>query len=111
MRAALIITHIAPRDSDGPKHEEATADVSLAGAYFETEDGSRYTVHDTVMTSVAIPEHEARHFPFRRLSGRSRIVRITELPQQGPSGPRRHGIALEFSEDVTALTAIPPARS
>ena len=89
-----------------PSQEEVTQNISLAGVYFETDD-SNYTLNDVVMTSVAIPESQTRHFPFTRLAGRSRVVRVSELPPSGSGGRKRVGIALEFGDDVTALTAIP----
>ena len=87
--------------------EEITQNVSLAGVYFETEDGHPYTDNEIVMASVSIPEAHARTFPFTRLAGRGRVVRIDEVPHQEPSQSKRFGIALEFGQDLTALSAIP----
>ena len=87
--------------------EEVTKNVSLAGVYFETEEGHPYTSDEMVMASVSIPEAHTRHFPFTRLAGRGRVVRIEEVPQQATTGRKQFGIALEFSQDLTALSAIP----
>lgn len=87
--------------------EQLTANISLAGVYFESEQLSPWSVNDVVVASVAVPESQRRLFPFTRLSGRCRVVRVHPLPPQQPDRPPRVGIALEFGGDVTALTAIP----
>ena len=89
-----------------PVKDEVTRNISLAGVYFETDEDA-YTLNDVVITSVSIPESRRREFPFTRIAGRGRIVRVNELPPQTVSGRKRLGIALEFAEDVTALTATP----
>ncbi|MBI4341067.1 MAG: PilZ domain-containing protein [Candidatus Omnitrophica bacterium] len=86
--------------------EEATRDISLAGVYFETERES-YAVDDILMTSVVIPDVQTRLFPFSRLAGRSRVVRVDPLPQPSASGRKRFGVALEFGDDFTVLAALP----
>ena len=87
-------------------HEEVTRDLSLAGAYFETEQET-YTVNDLVVPSVMISDVQTRTFPFTRLAGKSRVVRVDTLPQSGASGRKRFGVALEFGDDFTALAALP----
>ena len=94
-------------DRSKPFQEEVTKNISLVGLYFETEHGDQYTMNEMVTASVAVPDQQTRQFPFRRLSGRTRVVRVNELPSGTPSGRRRFGVALEFGDDVTALTAIP----
>lgn len=91
----------------GASIEEITKNVSLAGVYFETGEGHAYTDDEMVMASVSIPEAHVRDFPFTRLAGRGRVVRIKEIPQQESSRSKRFGIALEFGDDLTALSAIP----
>ena len=91
----------------GAFQEEQTKNISLAGAYFETEDEQAYAVNEFVITSVSIPVEQRRAFPFTRLAGRSRVVRVNELPSEQASGRKRYGIALEFGDDFTALAALP----
>ena len=93
----------------GPKHvkEETAKNISLAGVYFETDAGDAYAVNDVVMTSVSISVGSTRNFPFTRLAGRSRVVRVNECPQEGSGKGKRFGVALEFGEDLTALSALP----
>ena len=106
LEAPLLVRRI-----DGvsePFVEQVTGNISMAGVYFETEADGAYAIDDVVMASVSIPESQRRQFPFTRVAGRSRVVRIDELPSvSSPTKTKRLGIALEFSEDVTALTAIP----
>lgn len=106
IKAPLVIRRLGAQEP-GPLKEELTENISLAGVYFETEKGNTYTMNDVVMASVAVPESQTRQFPFTRLAGRSRVVRVNELSGESPGGRKRFGIALEFGEDVTALTAIP----
>ena len=109
VQAPLLIRRSGETPSgSSSSQDKTTKNISLAGTYFETEEGEAFSVNDVVMASVSIPEPQRRDFPFTRVAGKSRVVRVSELPQPGPSGRRRFGIALEFGEDVTALTAIPP---
>jgi hypothetical protein len=93
-------------DKPAPFRQEVATNVSLAGVYFETAAPEGYQVNEIVLTSVSVPESSTREFPFTRLAGRSRIVRVLELPGQ-EQGQKRYGIALEFGDDLTALTALP----
>lgn len=105
LEAPLLIRRMG--DEASQTLQEATKNVGLAGVYFETHAGNPYTVNEVVMTSVAVPEPQRRFFPFTRLTGRGRVVRVTELPPQSPAGPIQYGVALEFGDDLTALTALP----
>ena len=87
--------------------ERAVGNISLAGAYFETERPD-YAVNEVVIASIAAPETERREFPFTRLAGRGRIVRVQPLaPGPASGGTPRFGVAVEFGADVTALTTFP----
>ena len=107
VRAPLTIRRLGSGQPGVASQEEVTENISLAGVYFETEHDGAYDFNDVILASVAIPEPQTRHFPFTRISGRSRVVRINELPRQGSTGHSRFGVALEFGDDLTALTAIP----
>ena len=87
--------------------QETTKNISLGGAYFEAASGEGFSINAPIVVSVSIPIAETRRFPFTRLAGRGRVVRMYELPSQEVGGQKRFGIALEFSDDVTALTASP----
>lgn len=103
---------IRPLRHDGamPFKAQVIGNISLAGVYFEADAVDAYQVNDVVIASVSIPETQRRLFPFTRVAGRSRVVRVTPLPDLPAGNLKRTGVALEFSDDVTALTAI-PARS
>lgn len=99
------------RPLDTPVHErpseQVTANVSLAGLYFESVQAGPWNVDDVVVASVAVPEAQRRIFPFTRLSGRCRVVRMQELRSPQPGAGQRFGVALEFGDNITALTATP----
>ena len=97
------------RDDDPrfqPARSHTTKDLSLTGVYFEAADRPDLAVNEMVIASVVVPETERRHFPFTRLSGKGRVVRVQALDEHDPDR-KRYGIALEFGSDVTALTPIP----
>ena len=105
--APLVIRSLgqeAPRSFE----EQTTTNISLAGIYFETDDEPPYAINDAFMISVAIPESQRRDFPFTRLAGPGRVVRVTTLPSRGPEGKARVGVALELGANTTAYTATPP---
>ena len=103
---APVLIRRAGAQATAPRQEVAT-NVSLAGVYFETDEGHPYANNETVLASVSIPEERAREFPFTRLAGRGRVVRVETLSPGDLSGRKRVGIALEFGHDLTALSAIP----
>ena len=106
VQAPVVIRRLGP-SGPGPTKEETATNVSLAGVYFETEDDQVYGMNEIVLTSIAIPPTQTRNFPFTRLAGRGRVVRVKESSGEGSSGTKRFGVALEFGEDLTALTALP----
>ncbi len=93
-------------EKDVAPFKAVTKDVSLAGVYFETEE-DKFAVNDSVMTSVAIPPSQTGSFPFKRLAGRSRVVRVKSVEAPSKSSAPRYGVALEFGDDLTVLTALP----
>lgn len=106
LEAPLLVRRLG---AGGPEsfQQQTTKDVSLAGVYFEVEGEPPFAVHEVMISSVSIPESHRRDFPFTRLAGRSRVVRVTALLQQEPEGSKRFGVALEFDDDVTALMSLP----
>jgi hypothetical protein len=92
-----------------PFQEHKARNIGLTGVYFEaeSENNHSFAVNDVVTASVSVPEGQRRDFPFTRVIGRGRVVRVTEVPTQGQNHRTRIGIALEFGNDVTALTALP----
>lgn len=106
LQAPILIRRPEGRPA-ASREEHAVGNISLAGAYFETERPD-YAVNEAVFASIAIPEAERRNFPFTRLAGRGRVVRVQALePTPAAGGKPRFGVALEFSPDVTALTTFP----
>ena len=106
LEAPLRIRRLGAPTSE-PFTERVIGNISLAGVYFETDEADAYKINDIVVASVSVPESQRRIFPFTRVAGRSRVVRVRELPQQSGGGRTRFGVALEFGNDLTALTATP----
>lgn len=80
--------------------------VSLQGVYFETHQPDAFNLNDRVVASVAIPLSHTRYFPFKRLAGRGRVVRV--IPPSSPEAEGQStGVAVEFGRDVTVLGTIP----
>ena len=104
VQASVVIRRAGEQQSTPFK--VLTKDVSLAGVYFETENG-QFAVNDSVMASVAIPPSQTGVFPFKRLAGRSRVVRVKPIGTLSKSSTPRYGVALEFGDDLTVLTALP----
>ena len=91
---------------EGSSEPGETKDVSLAGVYFTTATWKQVQPHEVVTVSVAVPRDQTRDFPFSRLAGRARVVRV-ETIQGEMTGEPRLGVALEFGDDLTVLTAAP----
>ena len=106
VQAPLLIRRYGEGGLQTPK-EETTKNISLAGVYFETDEAGAYAVNDVVMASVSVPTASTREFPFTRLAGRGRVVRVNERAQEGSTSSKQFSVALEFGQDLTVLTAIP----
>ena len=104
VRAPIVLRCHGTQDTDLPE-SAITANISLGGAYFERSGRSGYTANETVVVSISIPKAEKAKFPFSRLAGRSRVVRIDALPNEEGSEPR-YGVALQFGEHLLALSSI-----
>jgi hypothetical protein len=79
-----------------------TTDISMGGAYFKTSMWQGIKVDDVISVSVSIPRQFAHKFPFSRIVGKARVVRVDKvLSQEGTSSAQ--GIALEFAPDMVFL--------
>ena len=106
LNAAVLIRRADSPDAQ-PLSEAVTRDISLNGLYIETDQEPRYQVNDVVVASVSVADAQQRDFPFSRVAGRARIIRVEPLPEDGSLPGKRFGIALEFGHDITALAATP----
>ncbi len=110
LQAPVQLGRVPARVStDRPLREEyVTKDLGLGGVYFETAGDSAFAVDEIVTISVAIPETHIRQFPFSRLAGPGRVVRVTPLAGADVAAASKgRGVALAFSSDLTALSALP----
>ncbi len=108
LNAPLLIRRVEAAQPE-PFAQAVTKEVSLTGLYFEYEadEESGYRINDVVMASISLSDPQQREFPFSRVAGRGRVVRVDALPADKSGAPKRFGIALEFGNDVTALAATP----
>lgn len=83
--------------------EAKTVNLSLGGVYFRTSFRKPIDVGEDVSVSVSIPRGKFRFFPFSRLVGRARVVRVEDLPGNALDPLAKQGIALEFSGDLISL--------
>lgn len=97
----ISIRRIQSRESQASSFEEGmTQNISLAGVACTMPTPAPLAVGEMVIISIAIPYESRREFPFARLAGRGRVVR---LKASTPSPD----LAIEFAEDLTVLTATP----
>lgn len=94
-------------EEPGNFKDGVTKDISLAGVYFTTSAWQQIDCDESLMISVAVPRERARDFPFSRLAGRGRVIRVEELAKVRETGPRLFGVAVEFGDDLTVLTTTP----
>ena len=106
LEAPLMIRRSAQDDPQGFT-KVASKNVSMRGVYFEMGDGDSYAPHDVLTVSVSIPPSRTHLFPFIRIAGYGRVVRIDPASPPGSQAAPSRGVALEFDRDVTVLTAIP----
>ena len=69
-----------------------TGDISYNGAYVKGINTGNLKLDDKLHMSILIPRDNRDEFPFSRLTGKTRVVRV-----------ERDGIAFEFDEDINRL--------
>ena len=81
-----------------------SADLSLGGVYLTTEAEGPFAPGELLTVSVTIPWELRGLFPFSRIVGPSRVVRVEPM---ATSQGQRIGLAFAFCDDqVTMLGAI-----
>ncbi len=78
-----------------------SADISTGGGYFTTREPGPFVPGEVLAMSIAVPWELRRIFPFSRIVGSGRIVRVEEQPEAIQDGDR--GVALEFNPSGTTL--------
>ncbi|MDP3722724.1 MAG: hypothetical protein Q8R91_04410 [Candidatus Omnitrophota bacterium] len=80
-------------------------DVSTSGVRMVTNEPGPFTPGEILAVSIEIPWETRRVFPFSRIVGFGRVLRVEEEPRPEEGGQRH--VALEFlSHDTTLLGAI-----
>jgi hypothetical protein len=88
---------------DGEYDQTITENISFGGAYLRTL--KKVKVGDKMHVMICVPEDMVKQFPFTRLVGESRVVRVEEPDEAGGETQGRN-IALEFGRDIIRLAAI-----
>ena len=70
----------------------STVNISQGGAYLRTGDRPEISPGEKVNIHISIPRSEANIFPFSRLSGEAKVIRI-----------EKEGMALKFDDDLIFL--------
>lgn len=78
--------------------------IGLHGFYFHATTPIQIEREALLMFSVSISREAQKVFPFSRVVGKGRIVRIEHLSDRWEDVV---GIAVEFTRDVTAFAALP----
>jgi hypothetical protein len=114
-RAELDVTAVLRSLTDEASAAEPiigqVKDVSLAGVLCHVKAPCPLTPGEQVLCSITVPPEQARLFPFTRLHGKGWVVRIEAIPvgrREGERPPEDEliGLAVAFTPDVTALSAI-----
>lgn len=82
----------ASKSGKGDTLEGITINVSYYGAYLVDISIKNLKAEDTLNISLSVPRDESRDFPFSRITGKAKVVRVDN-----------DGIALEFGEDMSRL--------
>jgi len=97
--------------SEGEVKEGVAKNVSLAGVYFTMAGWQPLRADEVITFSVSVPPENIRSFPFSRLAGRGRVVRVEDLAKTLEGNQALQGVALEFGQDLTVLAAAPSTNS
>ena len=70
--------------------EGFTLDISFNGAYIININIEGISAEDNINLSLTVPRDNTRDFPFSRIIGKARVVRV-----------EKNAVALEFNENVS----------
>jgi len=79
-------------DEKQREQEGVTLNISYNGAYVADIEIKNIKSDDTLKISISVPRDESRDFPFSRVVGKAKVIRVD-----------KDGVALEFAEDVNRL--------
>ena len=91
----------AQEGKDAPAALGVSIDLSPGGVYLTTEHQAAISQGEILMVSISIPWEIRRLFPFSRIMGPSRVVRVDAPQTQGPTNQR--GLALAFCANQMSM--------
>lgn len=83
-----------------------TKSVSLAGCYVVMNRPVSFSIGSTLSCQIVIPREATRNFPFTRIAGKGRVVRIDDPVESSGQEGSMVGIGIAFSRDTTSLGTI-----
>lgn len=90
-------------------HEGIVKTLSLWGAYCLVPRWRALEPGDSLVLSLTVPPAAYGQFPFSRVAGLGRVVRVEELADSADAAPARIGVAVALDENLT-MHAAPPSR-
>jgi len=87
----MAVRHIS-EDGKEKTQKGNTINVSFNGAYVVDISIKNIEPKDKLDVSLRVPRDDTRDFPFSRITGKARVVRV-----------EKDGVAIEFTEDVSRL--------
>ena len=104
---APVLIRRGASSSPGEFTEFVSKNVGTRGVYCEGDGHESYAPNEVLVICVLIPPSQTHRFPFTRFVGHGRVVRVHPVAQHVSQAKPAMGVALAFSHDVTALTAMP----
>lgn len=94
------------REAEGPcPCTGQSQNLGAGGVHLVTGEGGPFVPGERLMVSIAVPWEARRLFPFSRIVGPCRIVRVEEVSTT--DNAKQTGLALSFSRDeMTLLGAV-----
>ena len=83
--------------------EATTANISRGGTYFKAPGWVDVYPQAGLYISISVPREMKKDFPFSRVVGKARVVRVEELPGSELDPLAKQGVALEFSYELIFL--------
>lgn len=80
-----------------------SSDVSTTGVRFVTREPGPFTPGEVLAVSIEVPWETRRVFPFSRIVGFARVVRVLEEEPRSEEEGGQRDVALEFCEGETML--------
>ena len=100
-----VPVHLCPdtaqQEGAGYAYAGRSENLSTGGVYLRTRDGGPFVPGEILQATISIPPASRRVFPFSRIAGSCRVIRVETL---SPT-TQEQGLALAFCGNTTFLRA------